>query len=108
MRTLIRAIILLVCSVSVAPVHASVFGQVRVLAHDPQHRAIAGASVTVKSSSSDWSQTATTNAEGVAAFPAIPVGNYEVAVKASGFGEQRQAVAAVSGRIQELHFNLAV
>ena len=49
---------------------AAVFGTVRGIVHDPDHRPVQGAEVVVKSSSSDYVQKLTTNADG--GFEASP------------------------------------
>ena len=38
--------------------HATIFGRIQGIVHDPQHRPIAGASVKLQAITSDWSQTA--------------------------------------------------
>ena len=43
---------------------AAVVGSVRGVVHDPDHRPVKGATVLVKSSSADYSQNATTGADG--------------------------------------------
>ena len=41
---------------SLKPAHATVFGEVQGIVHDPQHRPIAGATVVLKSANSAFSQ----------------------------------------------------
>ena len=43
---------------------ATIFGSVRGVIHDPQHRPIQGAMVVLKSQSSDWAKSSTTDASG--------------------------------------------
>src|SRR5205085_6027753 len=85
---------------------ASVFGTVRVRVHDPQHRPVQGATVTLKSSASAWSQTLSSNQDGIAEFATVPVGDYQVSVSAQSFAPATVAVAAISGRLQEAHAQL--
>ena len=40
---------------------ATIFGSVRGLIHDPQHRPIQGAKVLIRAEDSDWSQTISSN-----------------------------------------------
>ncbi len=40
--------------------HATIFGRIQGIVHDPQHRPVAGASVKLQAITSDWSQTAQT------------------------------------------------
>ena len=88
--------------------HATVFGGIRGLVHDAQHRPIAGAQVAIKAVNSDWQKTAASNQIGEFRFDALPVGAYEISVSAPGFAEARQAVTVTSGNVLEVHFPLAI
>ena len=55
--------------------HATIFGRVQGIVHDPQHRPVAAASVKLQATS-DWSQTAQTDENGDFSFTAVPVGDY--------------------------------
>ena len=90
------------------PATATIFGTVRGLVHDPQHRPIAGAKVVIKAAGSDWQQTASTNAAGEFQLAAVPVGEYSVTVSAPGFAVLQQAVTVTSGNLAILHFPLAL
>lgn len=90
------------------PIYASVFGTVKAIVHDPQHRPVKDAQVTVQSSTSAFKQTATTNDEGVATVLNVPVGEYTVSIAAKGFNIDQQAVVVASGNVQELHFALSI
>jgi hypothetical protein len=85
---------------------ATVFGSVRGIVHDPQHRPVADAAVTLKSATSEWTQTATTDADGAFSFTAVPVGDYRVTVSKSGFAEEQHAVTVVSDTSPTLHYQL--
>jgi hypothetical protein len=85
---------------------AAIFGTVRGVIHDPSDRSIPGAQVTIRSRTSDWSQTSTSDAEGVFAFDAVPVGEYSITVAATGFGSVEQQVTVISGSAPTLQFNL--
>lgn len=50
---------------------ATIFGSVRGIIHDPQHRPIQAAMVTLKSRSSDWTKNASTDTNGEFAFNAV-------------------------------------
>lgn len=89
-------------------VHASVFGTVKAIVHDPQHRPVQGAKVIVQSRSSSFSQTGTTNDEGIATIMKVPVGEYDVMVNSPGFAIEQQAATVTSDSLQELHFALNV
>jgi len=88
------------------PALATVFGTVRGIVHDPQHRPIADATVTLKVKSSDYTQTTQTDAEGAFHFDAVPLGEYSVTVSQAGFATQEQIVTVLSGTAPILHFEL--
>jgi len=88
--------------------YATIFGSVRGVVHDPQHRPIEGAMVMIKSNSSDWSKTANTDSNGEFLLTAVPLGEYTVSVASPGFSQTAQAVTVESGTEPVLHFQLAV
>jgi outer membrane cobalamin receptor len=88
--------------------HATVFGSVRGIVHDPQHRPIAGAHVELKSAISAFSQSASTNDDGSFSFTAIPFGDYTVTATASGFNPEKQSLTLASDTSSELHFQLSI
>lgn len=65
-----RLCLLVVFSLSllVCTADATIFGTVRGVVHDPQHRPVADASVNVKSATSEWRQTAVTDQDGAFSF----------------------------------------
>lgn len=87
---------------------ASIFGSVRGLIHDPQHRPMQGAQVTLRATSSDFTQTAMSDDSGEFVFEAVPLGNYVVSVEVPGFEAQRQKITVSSDRVARLHFGLSV
>src|SRR5271155_1051722 len=87
---------------------ATIFGNVRGLVHDPQHRPIQGAHVTLKAQDSDWMQSQDSNDSGEFEFAAVPVGNYSVTVVQTGFQSLQQAVVVQSDTSPVLHFELAL
>src|SRR5215471_6297905 len=91
-----------------APLYASVFGTVKAIVHDPQHRPVKDAQVVVQSRSSSLKLTATTNEEGIATVLNVPVGEYDVSVAAKGFSVEHQTAIVTSGNIQELHLALNI
>src|SRR6266481_8272902 len=88
------------------PVLATILGTVRGIVHDPQHRPVAAATVTMKAKTSDYTQTVRTDAEGQFHFDAVPVGEYSVNVTQTGFATQEQGVMVLSGTAPILHFEL--
>jgi len=87
---------------------ATIFGAVRGIVHDPQHRPIQGAQVTLKAQTSDWTQTQTSNTSGEFEFQSVPIGTYTVTVSAKDFTETKQDVIVQSDTSPVLHFQLAV
>src|SRR5438445_11813131 len=79
-----------------ASVDATIFGLIRGIVHDPQHRPIPGASVTLKARNSDWVQTTKTNDSGEFEFAAVPIGEYAVTVAPQRFNPEQQAVVVKS------------
>src|SRR5262249_53498385 len=91
-----------------AGIHASVFGTVKAIVHDPQHRPVKGAEVAVQSRTSAYKQTGTTGDDGVATIVSVPVGEYDVKVASKGFAAAQEGVIVSSDRVQELHFALSI
>ncbi len=89
-------------------IYASVFGTVKVIVHDPQHRPVQGAQVVVQSRTSAFKQNSTTNEDGIATVLNVPVGEYDIKIVSSGFADAQQSVMATSDNVQELHFALSV
>jgi hypothetical protein len=87
---------------------ATIFGSVRGIVHDPQHRPIHGAIVMLKSQSSDWAKTASTDANGEFAFNAVPLGDYSISVANPGFAQVMQNLVVNSGTEPVVHFQLNV
>ncbi len=87
---------------------AATVGSVRGVIHDSQHRPVQNSMVMLKAKSSDWSATATSNANGEFTFNAVPLGEYIVTVAALGFQQGQQDVAVLSSTEPVLHFALNV
>jgi outer membrane receptor protein involved in Fe transport len=93
---------------SALPVRATIFGTIRGIVHDPQHRPLAGASVTLQAVTSDWSQTAQTDDNGEFSFTAVPVGDYKITATQSKFQTSEETITVASGSSPILHFQLAI
>jgi hypothetical protein len=87
---------------------ASIFGSVRGIVHDPQHRPIQGAHIVLKASNSDWTRSADSNDNGEFEFASVPLGNYTVTVSSQGFQQMQQDVIVQSDTSPVLHFGLVV
>src|SRR5713226_6110284 len=68
-----------------ASLSATIFSSITGLIHDPQHRPVQGAKVTVQAENSTWSQTVTSDGSGQFRFDNLPLGNYTIRVEAEGF-----------------------
>jgi outer membrane receptor protein involved in Fe transport len=99
---------LLLAALCALPALASIFGTVRGIVHDPQHRPIAAASVVVKAKNSDFTRTASTDADGQFTFDSIPIGQYSLTVTSAGFATMEQTLAVLSGASPVVHFELQV
>lgn len=88
---------------STATSYAGIFAVVRGVVHDPSHRPIAGAKVTLKSSQSDWSAEKVTDNQGEFTIDAVPAGTYTVHVECDGFQPVEQAVVVASNTAPILH-----
>ncbi len=87
---------------------AAIFGSVRGVIHDPQHRPVEGAMVMLKAGNSDWGESQNSNANGEFEFTSVPIGNYTLSVSASGFQQVQQYIVVGSDTHPVLHFQLAV
>jgi outer membrane cobalamin receptor len=87
---------------------ATIFGSVRGIIHDPQHRPVQGAMVMLRAKSSEWTANTPTNANGEFQFNAVPIGDYSVTVANPGFTQTAQNVVVKSGTEPVLHFQLNV
>ena len=104
-----RFLLLPVLILSVAAtLSATIFGNVRGIVHDPQHRPISHVEVKLKASGSAWVRTAATNANGEFEFSAVPAGVYVLTVKAQGFQPAEQSITVSSGSAPILHFVLEI
>ena len=87
---------------------ATIFGSVRGVVHDPQHRPIQGAHVTLKAQNSDWTRSSDSSDNGEFDFTSVPLGNYTVTVSSKGFQQMQQGVIVQSDTSPVLHFGLVV
>jgi outer membrane receptor protein involved in Fe transport len=87
---------------------ATIFGSVHGLIHDPQHRPVQDAKVTLRSTTSDWSQSTVSDNAGEFHFENVPLGEYRLTVEAPGFANEEQTVVLTSGRDAKPHFSLTV
>ena len=86
----------------------NVYGAIRGVVHDPQHRPIQDAMVMLKAKSSEWAKSVTTDANGEFQLNAVPLGEYSVSVASAGFAQISQDVTVISGSVPVVHFQLQV
>ena len=77
--------------------HATIFGKIQGIVHDPQHRPVSGASVKLQAITSDWTQTTQTDDNGEFSFTSVPVGDYKITVTQPKFQTAEQNVTVASG-----------
>jgi hypothetical protein len=107
-RSLIFCLCLAVFLFCGALLHATIFGKIQGIVHDPQHRPVSGASVRLQAVTSNWSQTAQTDDNGEFLFTSVPVGDYKITVTQSKFQTAEQNVTVASNTSPILHFQLAI
>lgn len=88
------------------PLYAADVGSVRGVVHDQQHRPLAEVQVTLKSATSQWTESSTTDAQGEFSFMTVPLGDYVLSVNAADFAPTAQAVTVTSGSSPVAHMQL--
>jgi outer membrane receptor protein involved in Fe transport len=81
-------------------------GTLKGVIHDPQHRPVEGADVTVRGRSLTWSKAVQSDPNGEFELDGVPEGDYAVTVTAQGFVPLEQQITVVSGKAPVLHFQL--
>ena len=82
-------------------------GSVRGVVHDSQHLPIAQAAVKLKSATSDWEQSSSTDEHGEFAFMTVPLGDFVLSVSHSDYATTTQVVSVASGSFPVAHVQLA-
>jgi hypothetical protein len=88
--------------------HATIFGRIQGIVHDPQHRPVSGASVKLQAITSEWSQTTKTDDSGGFSFATVPIGDYKITITQPDFETLEENVTITSGASPILHFQLAI
>jgi outer membrane cobalamin receptor len=86
------------------PALADVFGTVRGIVHDPQHRPIEGAAIQLSATNLDWKRAAKTDANGEFVMDAVPAGEYTIEVTCENFQTIRSSLTVHVGSAPILHF----
>ncbi|MEQ1354309.1 MAG: carboxypeptidase-like regulatory domain-containing protein, partial [Candidatus Acidiferrum sp.] len=85
---------------------ATVFGTVRGIVHDPQHRPVADIKIVLAAKDSEYSVTVNTDADGQFHFDAVPLGEYTVTASDPAFVTETRRVRVLSGSAPILHFEM--
>jgi outer membrane receptor for ferrienterochelin and colicin len=98
------AALALMCSSALWAANVS---SVRGVVHDSQHLPIAQAAVKLKSATSDWEQSSSTDEHGEFAFMTVPLGDFVLSVSQSDYATTTQLVSVASGSFPVAHVQLA-
>lgn len=90
------------------PSHATVFSTLHGVVHDPDHRSIPNAKVTLQAANSDFQLQSVTNGLGEFTLPQTPLGVYRLTVAAPGFASATEKLSVASGTNPVLHIALAL
>jgi outer membrane cobalamin receptor len=100
--------LVLLLLLSSGALYGSAVGSVRGIVHDPSHRPISDADVTLKADNSEFTLTTKSNADGDFQFDSVPVGQYIITVSRSGFTAQERKITVLAGTAPVLHMELAL
>ena len=100
-----RAALLAAMLLAAAPLRAADVGSVRGVVHDQQHRPLPEVQVKLKSATSEWVESSTTDAHGEFSFMTVPLGDYVLSFSAADFAAA-QAVTVTSGSSPVAHVQL--
>lgn len=96
------------CVLLATPADATVFGTVRGVVHDPSHRPVSGATVTLHAAASDYARSTTSDVTGKFDVPAVPAGRYIITASLVGFEPVSQAIEVTSGAAPVVHLPLGL
>lgn len=106
-----RLLVVLCFFAGVAGVQAAwcaVLGQVQGIVHDPEHRPVAGARITLRAAAEDLSFQAASNRDGYFSIAGVTPGIYTISVSSTGFDTLQQALTVTSAGTDVLHLQLTV
>ena len=78
------------------------------IVHDPYHRPVAGAQITLRATNSAFTRGASTNQDGEFSLLSIPLGEYSITIAAPGFATEQQQITVRAATSEILHFQLEV
>jgi outer membrane cobalamin receptor len=104
--SVVAVIVFIACALTVSPrrARADVFGTVRGIVHDPQHRPIEGAEIRLSARTLDWNRTAKTDENGEFLIDAVPAGEYAIEITRENFQTVRTPIVVNVGNAPVLHF----
>src|SRR5260370_35085851 len=102
------SLIFVISLLIVTTAFATVFGAIRGIIHDPQHRPISDAKVVLKAKASDYARTVQSDVDGDFHFDAVPLGEYTVTVSQANFVSQETNITVLLGTAPILHFELLI
>jgi TonB dependent receptor/Carboxypeptidase regulatory-like domain/TonB-dependent Receptor Plug Domain len=108
LRPLYRSLLASIGMLSLPLAHATVLMSVRGVVHDPHHRPIAGASITLRAANSDFVENEKTNDNGEFSLSAVPLGVYIITAAQPGFDTAQETVTVAANTSPVLHFELQV
>src|SRR6204780_5410109 len=101
-----RAVLLAAMLLAAVPLRAADVGSVRGVVHDQQHRPLPEVQVKLKSATSEWVESSTTDAHGEFSYMTVPLGDYVLSFSAADFAPAAQAVTVTSGSSPVAHVQL--
>lgn len=108
MRRVLLCFLLFVGLRPTAAVASTIFGQVRGVVQDSQHRPVRGATVLLRAAHSAYVRSTSTSDSGGFQLLSIPLGEYTMVVSEPGFRRVEQAFVLVSDTSPVLHIELPV
>jgi len=98
--------LILVAACTLSPAFAGIFGTVRGIVHDSQHRPVSSAHLQLHAKLSDWKRDATTDDDGKFQIDAVPAGDYTIHVSHEGFREFSADLTVIADSAPLRHFPL--
>ena len=89
-------------------VHGQGFGSLRGTVKDPSGAAIPDASVALHATASAWTQNTLTDMSGAFSINAIPLGEYNLDVQASGFADIHRSIQVLIGSAADVQLTMEV
>jgi hypothetical protein len=106
LRSTIFLLALPLCLLQASIARATVFSQLQGIVHDPQHRPLPAAHITLAAAHSAFTLSTDSNSEGAFTLPNVPLGDYVVTIAHDGFATLRQSLTLHSDTTPILHFQL--